>query len=154
MEMNEYGNKKQSIETNVNQKVEQAKEMRAEAEAFKSGMEGMPGGLDAEIASAIEGALGSGRQEAMSDVSGVEQEAAQDQQEAAQVKGEVDAKIQENESARAKLDSVKSNKYGKGVDSAIGAIESNNAQGEQIKSELEQAMQQAMAEIAAAKEGI
>ena len=136
------------------EKVKTAQEMRAEIDALKVGLEGMPSGLDDEIASAIQAAEQAGRDQATSEVNEVENQANQDMAQAESIKGEVDAKISENNSAKAALESLKSNKFGGGIDSATSAIESNNAVGEDIKANVDAEFQAILNEIQAAGSGI
>ena len=154
MSMRDLEQNAEGLKTRVKEKVKEAQEMRQEVEAFKAELSGMPGGLDAEIVSAIRESEEQGRQEAISDSDNVERQADQDQQEGQRVQSEVDSKIQENNTAAGKLESARGNKYGKGVEGAIRSIETNNAQGEQIKSGLEAAMQEAMSDLNTAKSGI
>ncbi|HIR12956.1 MAG TPA: hypothetical protein IAB31_03420 [Candidatus Choladousia intestinavium] len=154
MSMRDLEQNAEGLKTRVKEKVKEAQEMRQEVEAFKAELSGMPGGLDAEIVSAIRESEEQGRQEAISDIDNVERQADQDQQEGQRVQSEVDSKIQENNTAAGKLESARGNKYGKGVEGAIRSIETNNAQGEQIKSGLEAAMQEAMSDLNTAKSGI
>ena len=154
MSMRDLEQNAEGLKTRVKEKVKEAQEMRQEVEAFKAELSGMPGGLDAEIVSAIRESEEQGRQEAISDIDNVERQADQDQQEGQRVQSEVDSKIQENNTAAGKLESARGNKYGKGVEGAIRSIETNNSQGEQIKSGLETAMQEAMSDLNTAKSGI
>lgn len=136
------------------EKVKSAQEMRAEIDNLKSGLESMPSGLDDEIPSAIQAAEQAGRDQATSEVNEVQNQASQDLAQAESIKSEVEAKISENNSAKSALDSLKSNKYGGGIDSATSAIEANNAVGENIKSNVDSSFQSIMSDIESAASGI
>lgn len=136
------------------EKVKSAQEMRAEIDNLKSGLESMPSGLDDEIASAIQASEQAGRDQATSEVNEVQNQASQDLAQAESIKSEVEAKISENNSAKSALDSLKSNKYGGGIDSATSAIEANNAVGENIKSNVDSSFQSIMSDIESAASGI
>lgn len=154
MRMSEYGSNAEGIREKLTERVKDAQEMRQEIDALKAELAGITGDLDPEITGEIQAAQEQARQEAMSDISGVEQQANQEQQEGKRIQGEVDTKIRENSAAAAKLEAARGNKYGRGVEAPLRSIESNNAQGEQIKAELEAAMQEAMAELNSSKSGI
>ncbi len=154
MSMAELGSSAKNVEGKMTEKLKEAQEMRQEIDAFKAQLSDVPGGLDSEIVSAIQAAEQGGRQAAISDISNVEQQANQEQQEGKQIQGQIDSKIQENKTAQGKLESLRGNRYGQGVEGGIKAIEANTSQGEQIKSNLEAAMQAVMSDINAAKSGI
>lgn len=154
MSMKDLGKNAENVNSRVAEKVKEAQEMRQEVEAFKAELSGMPGGLDEEIVRAIRESEEQGRQEAISDIDNVERQADQDHQEGRRVQSDVDSKIQENNTAAGKLESARGNKYGKGVEGAIRSIETNNAEGEKIKSDLEAAMQEAMSDLNTARSGI
>ena len=80
----------EQIQRTVGEKVKTAEEMRAEIDALKQGLEGMPTGLDDEITSAISEAREAGRREAISDIEGVEGEVEAANQEGASINAEID----------------------------------------------------------------
>lgn len=136
------------------EKVKAAQDIRTEIDALKQGLEGMPGGLDSDIVSAIDSAREQGRDMARSDMSGVESQANQDKSQADSVKSEVQTKIGENNTAKSKLDSLKSNRFGGGMDSASHTIEANTKVGENIINETESAFNSIMNDIHQAGSGI
>lgn len=136
------------------EKVKAAQDMRQQIDELKRGLEGMPGGLDQEIVSAIESAREQGKQEAVSDISSMERQADTARQEGNNVNREIDTKIGDNNTAIGKLEALRSTRYGRGADSAISAARDNTRRGEGIKSELQAAMDRAMSDIESAKSGI
>lgn len=154
MSMDTLKNSAGQVKASMLEKVKSAQEMRQEIEAMKRGLEGMPGGLDADIAAAIADAREQGRQAAAGDIAGMEQQARRDQQEGARIQGEIDTKIRDNTAAVGKLEQIRNNRYGRGADSAIRAARENTRQGESIRSELDAAIREAMGDLDKAKSGI
>ena len=81
MRMSEYGSNAEGIREKLTERVKDAQEMRQEIDALKAELAGITGDLDPEITGEIQAAQEQARQEAMSDISGVEQQANQEQQE-------------------------------------------------------------------------
>ena len=144
----------EQIQRTVGEKVKTAEEMRAEIDALKQGLEGMPAGLDDEITSAISEAREAGRREAISDIEGVEGEVEAANQEGAGINAEIDKKISETTSATRKLESIRSTRYGGGADAAIGAARENTSRGEEAKRALEEAMNRGKSDVLRSKSGI
>jgi chlorite dismutase len=128
--------------------------MRNEIDAMKSGLEGMPDGLDGEILRAIEQAEQMGKAQAVSDISNVEQQLDNAKEKGNTINAQIDQKLNQNTSAIGKLESIKNNRFGKGADSAICAVRENTKTGEELQKDLERAMQQATSDIHSAKNGI
>lgn len=142
------------VKDTMGEKVKAAQDVRQQIDELKRGLEGMPSGLDQEIVAAIESARDQGKQEAISDISSVEREADSARQEGNNVSREIDTKIGDNNSAIGKLEAIRSTRYGGGADSAISAARDNTRRGEEIKSELQSAMDKAMGDIESARSGI
>ena len=142
------------VKESMGEKVKAAQDVRQQIDELKRGLEGMPAGLDQEIVTAIESARDQGKQEALSDISTAEREANSARQEGNNVNREIDTKIGDNNAAISKLEAIKSTRYGRGADTAIGAARENTRRGEDIKSELQSAMEKAMGDIESARSGI
>lgn len=152
--MEQHGNASVETIAESKEKVKSAQEMRAEIDALKEGLTDVPADLDDSITSAIQATEQAGREQATNDVNEVQEEINQDVAKAESIKGEIDTKISENNTAKSTLESLKSNKYGGGIDRATSEIEANNAVGESIKSNLDAEYQAINSEIEAARNGI
>lgn len=136
-------------------KLKSAQEMRNEIDILKSGFEGInKEGMDDSVVSVMEAAEQAGRDQATTEINEMQDQANEDLAQAESIKSEIDVKISENNAAKTTLDSLKSNKYGGGIDSATSAIEKNTAVGEDVKATVDKEFQSIMSEIRSAASGI
>lgn len=136
------------------EEVKSAQEMRTDIDILKEGLQNMPSGLDDDIVAAVQAAEQAGREQATRDITEVQNQINQDMAIAETIKSQVDAKISENKAAQASLESLKTNRYGGGIDQATNAIETNNALGENIKSNIDAEYQSIKNDMEAAINGI
>lgn len=110
----------------------------------KEGLSGMPGGLDSDIAAKIEAARDQGKAEAEADIEGVKSSAVADAKASADtIKTDVTQKINDNATAKSKMEGI-SSKYGKSaMDRAATALDQNTAQGNDLMQMLDDAMRDA-----------
>lgn len=110
----------------------------------KEGLSGMPGGLDSDIAAMIEAARDQGKAEAEADIEGVKSSAVADAKASADtIKTDVTQKINDNATAKSKMEGI-SSKYGKSaMDRAATALDQNTAQGNDLMQMLDDAMRDA-----------
>lgn len=108
--------------------------------SVKEGISDMPGGLDPDIAAAIKAVAEEGKKEASSDIEQVKSGAVAEAKKSADTIGkDVDAKIQDNKSAKSKLDSITS-KYGKSARAKAGkTLDTNTNAGLDLKKMIEKA---------------
>lgn len=119
--------------------------MGDEFEGVKQQLEGMPEGLDADIAQMVQDVETEGRGEATQQIESVRQSVIDTaKSEAAQVQSDVQQKISDNTTARGKLDGIQGDHgFGRAAaDRASQALDANNDLGNEILSQLEEAIQE------------
>ena len=110
----------------------------------KEGLSGMPGGLDSDIAAMIEAARDQGKAEAEADIEGVKSSVVADAKASADtIKTDVTQKINDNATAKSKMEGI-SSKYGKSaMDRAATALDQNTDKGNDLMQMLDNAMRDA-----------
>ena len=110
----------------------------------KEGLSGMPGGLDSDIAAMIEAARDQGKAEAEADIEGVKSSVVADAKASADtIKTDVTQKINDNATAKSKMESI-SSKYGKSaMDRAATALDQNTDKGNDLMQMLDNAIRDA-----------
>lgn len=110
----------------------------------KEGLSGMPGGLDSDIAAMIEVARDQGKAEAEADIEGVKSSVVADAKASADtIKTDVTQKINDNATAKSKMESI-SSKYGKSaMDRAATALDQNTDKGNDLMQMLDNAIRDA-----------
>lgn len=135
-------------QTDVQDKLQRATDdvqrMGEDFQETKEGLSGMPGGLDSDIAAMIESARDQGKAEAEADIEGVKSSAVADAKASADtIKTDVTQKINDNATAKSKMEGI-SSKYGKSaMDRAATALDQNTAQGNDLMQMLDDAMRDA-----------
>lgn len=135
-------------QTDVQDKLQKATDdvqrMGDDFQETKEGVSGMPGGLDSDIAAMIEAARDQGKAEAEADIEGVKSSAVADAKASADtIKTDVTQKINDNATAKSKMEGI-SSKYGKSaMDRAATALDQNTAQGNDLMQMLDDAMRDA-----------
>ena len=152
--MESLRNSSREIQRSMKEKVGFAEEMRAEIDRLKQGMEGMPEGLDDSIQSAIESAQNEARENALNEISSQEALAREDQSRGTGVISEIGGKKASNETASRKLEALRGNKYGTGIEGTMSAIRENTRIGEETESELSREMELDMQRLQELKSGI
>lgn len=135
-------NSMESLKTATKEKIAESRETLntmqengAEITTLGTGLDSISPDLDDSITSAIQEAKQAGKEQAIRDVTELQNQINQDMADVETLKGQVDTNISENNTAKSTLESLKSNKYGGGIDLATSEIEANNAVGEAIKSD-------------------
>ena len=135
-------------QTDVQDKLQKATDdvqrMGDDFQETKEGLSGMPGGLDSDIAAMIEAARDQGKAEAEADIEGVKSSAVADAKASADtIKTDVTQNINDNATAKSKMEGI-SSKYGKSaMDRAATALDQNTAQGNDLMQMLDDAMRDA-----------
>lgn len=135
-------------QTDVQDKLQRATDdvqrMGEDFQETKEGLSGMPGGLDSDIAATIEAARDQGKAEAEADIEGVKSSAVADAKASADaIKTNVNQKINDNATAKSKMERI-SSKYGKSaMDRAATALDQNTTQGNDLMQMLDDAMRDA-----------
>ena len=135
-------------QTDVQDKLQKATDdvqrMGDDFQETKEGVSGMPGGLDSDIAAMIEAARDQGKAEAEADIEGVKSSAVADAKASADtIKTDVTQKINDNATAKSRMEGI-SSKYGKSaMDRAATALDQNTAQGNDLMQMLDDAMRDA-----------
>lgn len=140
------GLKKSGADTkgNLQKGIEEITRMGDDFQGVKDQLQGMPEGLDADIVAAIKEAEDTGRAEASADIEAARSSIIDQAKSSADtIRSDVQSKISENKTAQGKLDGI-SSKYGKGaIDRAKSAIADNTRMGEDLISDLENAVKAA-----------
>lgn len=135
-------------QTDVQDKLQRATDdvqrMGEDFQETKEGLSGMPGGLDSDIAAMIEAARDQGKAEAEADIEGVKSSAVADAKASADtIKTDVTQKINDNATAKSKMEGI-SSKYGKSaMDRAASALDQNTDKGNDLMQVLDDAMREA-----------
>lgn len=135
-------------QTDVQDKLQRATDdvqrMGEDFQETKEGLSGMPGGLDSDIADMIEAARDQGKAEAEADIEGVKSSAVADAKASADtIKTDVTQKINDNATAKSKMEGI-SSKYGKSaMDRAASALDQNTDKGNNLMQMLDDAMRDA-----------
>lgn len=135
-------------QTDVQDKLQRATDdvqrMGEDFQETKEGLSGMPGGLDSDIAAMIEAARDQGKAEAEADIEGVKSSAVADAKASADtIKSDVTQKINDNATAKSKMEGI-SSKYGKSaMDRAATALDQNTDKGNDLMQMLDNAMRDA-----------
>lgn len=135
-------------QTDVQDKLQRATDdvqrMGEDFQETKEGLSGMPGGLDSDIAAMIEAAREQGKAEAEADIEGVKSSAVADAKASADaIKTDVTQKINDNATAKSKMEGI-SSKYGKSaMDRAATALDQNSDKGNDLMRMLDDAMRDA-----------
>ena len=141
--MDTYVTKGQSdVQDKLKKATDDVQRMGDDFQETKEGLSGMPGGLDSDIAAMIEAARDQGKAEAEADIEGVNSSAVADAK-AYTIKTDVTQKINDNATAKSKMEGI-SSKYGKSaMDRAATALDQNTAQGNDLMQMLDDAMRDA-----------
>lgn len=135
-------------QTDVQDKLQRATDdvqrMGEDFQETKEGLSGMPGGLDSDIAAMIESARDQGKAEAEADIEGVKSSAVANAKASADtIKTDVTQKINDNATAKSKMEGI-SSKYGKSaMDRAASALDQNTDKGNDLMQMLDDAMREA-----------
>lgn len=135
-------------QTDVQDKLKEAvadvQRMGEEYQEVKEGISGMPGGLDSDIEALIAAVGVEGKKEAEADIEGVKSSVVSDAKSSADsIKTDVNQKINDNVTAKAKIEGI-SSKYGKSaMDRAASALDNNTAMGNDLMKTLDDAMKDA-----------
>lgn len=135
-------------QTDVQDKLKRAtddvQKMGEDFQETKEGLSGMPGGLDSDIVAMIEAARDQGKAEAEADIEGVKSAAVADAKASADaIKTDVTRKINDNATAKSKMEGI-SSKYGKSaMDRAATALDQNTDKGNDLMKMLDDAMRDA-----------
>lgn len=135
-------------QTDVQDKLQRATDdvqrMGEDFQETKEGLSGMPGGVDSDIAAMFEAARDEGKNEAEADIEGVKSSAVADAKASADtIKTGVTQKINDNATAKSKMESI-SSKYGKSaMDRAATALDQNTDRGNDLMQMLDDAMRDA-----------
>lgn len=143
--MDTYVSKGQSdVKDVLKQAMADVQKMGDDFQETKDGLSGMPGGLDTDIAAMIESARDQGKAEAEADIEGVKASAVADAKSSADsIKTDVTQKINDNATAKSKMEGI-SSKYGKSaMDRAATALDQNTAKGNDLMRMLDDAMSDA-----------
>ena len=146
-------------QTDVQDKLQRATDdvqrMGEDFQETKEELTGMLGGLDSDIVAMIEDARDQGKSQAEADIEGVKSSAVADAKASADIiKTDVTQKINDNATAKSKMESI-SSKYGKSaMDRAAIALDQNTAQGNALMQMLDDAMRDAMRDADQAIEGV
>ncbi len=110
----------------------------------KEGLSGMPGGLDSDIVAMINDAAKEGKNEAEIDIEGIKSSAVADAKASADsIKADVTQKINDNATAKSKMEAI-SSKYGKSaMDRAATALDQNTTKGNDLMKMFEDAIRDA-----------
>ncbi len=135
-------------QTDVQEELQRATDdvqrMGEDFQETKEGLSGMPGGLDSDIATMIEAARDQGKAEAEADIEGVKSSVVADAKASADaIKTDVTQKINDNATAKSKMEGI-SSKYGKSaMDRAATALDQNTDKGNDLMQMLDDAMRDA-----------
>lgn len=154
--MDTYVTKGQSdVQDKLKKATDDVQRMGDDFQETKEGLSGMPGGLDSDIAAMIEAARDQGKAEAEADIEGVKSSAVADAKASADtIKTDVTQKINDNATAKSKMEGI-SSKYGKSaMDRAATAIDQNTSQGNELMRMLDDAMREADQAIESVKGGL
>lgn len=143
--MDTYVTKGQSdVQDKLKKATDDVQRMGDDFQETKEGLSGMPGGLDSDISAMIEAARDQGKAEAEADIEGVKSSAVADAKSSADsIKTDVTQKINDNATAKSKMEGI-SSKYGKSaMDRAATALDQNTSQGNDLMRMLDDAMRDA-----------
>lgn len=146
---------KSDVQDKLKKATDDVQRMGEDFQETKEGLSGMPGGLDSDIVAMIESARDQGKAEAEADIEGVKSSAVADAKSSADsIKTDVSQKINDNATAKSKMESI-SSKYGKSaMDRAATAIDQNTSQGNELMRMLDDAMREADQAIESVKGGL
>lgn len=146
---------KSDVQDKLKKATDDVQRMGEDFQETKEGLSGMPGGLDSDIVAMIESARDQGKAEAEADIEGVKSSAIADAKSSADsIKTDVSQKINDNATAKSKMESI-SSKYGKSaMDRAATAIDQNTSQGNELMRMLDDAMREADQAIESVKGGL
>ena len=147
--MEHFVQRGEEVKEKWNEGVQKANEIGQEIGEVKEGLSDMPGGLDDDILEQIRAAKEQARQEARADMdSSVKSDILEKaDSEAAGIEGDTKEKINENDRARARLQSIRG-KYGSDAISSVdSSLERNTQQGQELISDLDRSGQAARANI-------
>ena len=143
------------IQSDISKGVETIQEMGKEFQGVKDALQGMPGGLDADLTALIQNVETQGKSEVTADIESTKSSVIDQAKTTADtLKSDVTTKIGENTTARGKLDGITS-KYGKdAVSQAKTAIDANSQKGQDLIKDLEAAIQKADSDVQTVKGNI
>ena len=146
---------KSDVQDKLKKATDDVQRMGEDFQETKEGLSGMPGGLDSDIVAMIESARDQGKAEAEADIEGVKSSAvAEAKSSADSIKADVSQKINDNATAKSKMEGI-SSKYGKStMDRAATAIDQNTSQGNELMRMLDDAMRDADQAIESVKGGL
>lgn len=153
--MDSHVKKGTDIQGDISKGVETIQEMGKEFQDVKVALQGMPGGLDAELSTSIQNIEAQGKIEVTADIESTKRSVIDQAKTMADtLKSDVTTKIGENTTARGKLDGITS-KYGKdAVSQAKTAIDANSQKGQDLIKDLEAAIQKADSDVQTVKGNI
>ena len=142
--MDFYKEKKLNVTRELTDGVDAITHIGDEFQEVKDQLADMPGGLDADLVEMIKEAEEAGRAEASADIEATKSSLVDQAKATADtIRSDVQTKISENNAAKGKLEGI-SSKYGKGaIDRAKTAITDNTKMGEDLISQLENAVREA-----------
>lgn len=146
---------KSDVQDKLKKATDDVQRMGEDFQETREGLSGMPGGLDSDIVAMIESARDQGKAEAEADIEGVKSSVIADAKSSADsIKTDVSQKINDNATAKSKMESI-SSKYGKSaMDRAATAIDQNTSQGNELMRMLDDAMREADQAIESVKGGL
>jgi gas vesicle protein len=132
------------VQDELQRATDDVQRMGEDFQETKEGLSGMPGGLDSDIATMIEAARDQGKAEAEADIEGVKSSVVADAKASADaIKTDVTQKINDNATAKSKMEGI-SSKYGKSaMDRAATALDQNTDKGNDLMQMLDDAMRDA-----------
>ena len=137
----------QTVKPVLDDGIREAEDIRSDIDSVKDQLEGMPE-LDPELTSAIESVGATAKDEARRDVERVMRDKIEvGRRNAENIKSQVDSNIRDNDTARGRLDSIRSKYASTEINTAKSAIDSNSQYGEMTKSDLDQALENAVSRV-------
>lgn len=132
------------VQDELQRATDDVQRMGEDFQETKEGLSGMPGGLDSDIATMIEAVRDQGKAEAEADIEGVKSSVVADAKASADaIKTDVTQKINDNATAKSKMEGI-SSKYGKSaMDRAATALDQNTDKGNDLMQMLDDAMRDA-----------
>lgn len=156
MRMNDYVAKgKTDVQEKLEEGVRDISRMGEEYREVREQLQDMPEGLDADLLDKIRDAKEKGKQDAAGDIESVKKAVIDKAAKLADsLQKDVSAKINDNQTAKSRLEAITS-KYGKdAVDQAKTAIEGNTKTGENLLKNLENAVRNADQSVRSVKDSL
>ena len=143
------------VEDQLKKGLEDIEQIGEEYEGVKDQLQDIPGGLDDDLLAMIEDAKEEGKAEALQDIESANNAIIDAAKSAADdIKGDVQSKISDNNTAMGKLDGI-SSKYGKdSISDAKSAISDNTEKGEELMRMLDDLIKDADQNVESVKRGL